>query len=750
MGSGGEVRGTVPSPPDTGKSPLHHIFKDAISAILTSESVGPSLLRSLYAFLRNFTLRTSLAVSYQQDILKLSSILFNDLEDRFKQYFVSLKEFSKCSTAREKTARPSLEFWCQIEELVLLLRCCLATLTWPSFDQSLVLEKAKFLLSILRRLISFDVSGRNGEQLIIFRKFRRKRTYDDDNGYTTSVVEDFFASLRFFEPTDPCCSSLCALLEVFADELLAAESLRKCFVCVESALSWQPLFKINVSSSEIELVLEVICAHLILLVSDEQAVENALDRLNRQHMKEPRFPELSVSGALNLLLNPILLSAPQLFQAHLILLVSEAIDADMSQQTMGLHVREIDFYFIAFEKSLYMYKRHISSYWDDIPLGYRASFSYSCPLERSLPSFRSCIKLVTEQKLDLLEARSESLWSLHMQNKPSESKDDLLSTSIAYIKENAGVLEESCRDEMSSVLISLTLRAFSDAPCDGSLYMKQGGSPKDIYLLSSILRLMSNSMMRIVWCLRHGGNNGRLNELKDFSSCRVYELLLGAMRCSQQFNVHLPVQSSFCKMMRAHPICRHKESNWMLLQFSGLLSLCFVGGFDFLVKACLSVMAALLNLIIFEEGSLLALRSQLRIGHKSSAFGHSCGEEEAAGEQRSSEKRKRSSQIASTFLKIQRHCSCIQEESGDHADSVGLTGRQEETCSGEVFFKCVLGASEQDYSDLVDFVEFKEGKDYSLWLKNREKYRRWRLEKTAVVRWRRKKMTMRKINLRKR
>lgn len=95
-------------------------------------------------------------------------------------------------------------------------------------------------------------------------------------------------------------------------------------------------------------------------------------------------------------------------------------------------------------------------------------------------------------------------------------------------------------------------------------------------------------------------------------------------------------------------------------------------------------------------------------------------------------------------------CCRSHGELGDDVESVVLNKRREENCSGEVFFKCLLEGSQADVNDLVDFVELKEGKDYTLWLKNWQKYHRWRLEKTAVLRWKRKKMTMRMMNRRKR
>lgn len=101
-----------------------------------------------------------------------------------------------------------------IEELILILRCCLTLLTWLGFDQTLTIENAKFLLSILGRLISFDINRKNGDHSIKL-MLRRECTYAED-GVTASVIEDF-ASLCFVETPCPYRSSLCALLEVISN-----------------------------------------------------------------------------------------------------------------------------------------------------------------------------------------------------------------------------------------------------------------------------------------------------------------------------------------------------------------------------------------------------------------------------------------------------------------------------------------------------------------------------------------------------
>lgn len=68
-----------------------------------------------------------------------------------------------------------------------------------------------------------------------------------------------------------------------------------------------------------------------------------------------------------------------------------------------------------------------------------------------------------------------------------------------------------------------------------------------------------------------------------------------------------------------------------------------------------------------------------------------------------------------------------------------LEEETEETCSGEIFLKCVLQEDASGFDDLVDYVECKQGKDYSSYLKNRQRFRKWRSQKMAVLNFKRKK-----------
>ncbi|GFZ09752.1 hypothetical protein Acr_21g0003510 [Actinidia rufa] len=67
---------------------------------------------------------------------------------------------------------------------------------------------------------------------------------------------------------------------------------------------------------------------------------------------------------------------------------------------------------------------------------------------------------------------------------------------------------------------------------------------------------------------------------------------------------------------------------------------------------------------------------------------------------------------------------------------VGLEEETEETSDGKIFLKCMLENQGEpfDFDDLAAFIECKRGKDYSGWLKDWQRYRKWKCAKMAVLR----------------
>ncbi|KAJ0090064.1 hypothetical protein Patl1_14099 [Pistacia atlantica] len=105
-------------------------------------------------------------------------------------------------------------------------------------------------------------------------------------------------------------ASACALLQVFADELLMHKSLREYFLLIDSASSTsEMLFMCHFGHGDIGTVMEP--------------------------GKDFRTPEMSLIVSLSLLLNPIMHSAAKMFQPYLILLVSEAIGVCIRSENLN-------------------------------------------------------------------------------------------------------------------------------------------------------------------------------------------------------------------------------------------------------------------------------------------------------------------------------------------------------------------------------------------------------------------------------
>ncbi|KAG6390261.1 hypothetical protein SASPL_147993 [Salvia splendens] len=210
--------------------------------------------------------------------------------------------------------------------------------------------------------------------------------------------------------------------------------------------------------------------------------------------------------------------------------------------------------------------------------------------------------------------------------------------------------------------------------------------------------------------------------LKDFS-CKEYDLILNVIACFKDFNTSLPLQQELQSLMSSHAT-RHVDSKMMFLHFSGLLSLSFITGIDCLVKACLLTNLALLNLFVLEEGNLDAVHLLVdSSGEYSSSEFPVVRFSETVFDQSSS------LVIASKFHKMRSLHSSLVRNKHNEKESLSLAEEEtEETCSGEIFLKCMLPGSE-GLDDLVDFVECKQGKDYTSWLKNCQRFCKWRSEK---------------------
>ncbi|KAL3845643.1 hypothetical protein ACJIZ3_003046 [Penstemon smallii] len=679
------------------------------------------------------------------DICELSNVLFKELEERFEQCFSSLCDLSANKDIRECSS--NLGLYDTVEVVKLLLRCCMILLNLLAGKLSLVLEKRQILLNILRKLSMPKLVEKTGQREIVFEKsVFHKCPLGDNGGNASSSAEKITASLHFLEPYNPLLFFLSKMLEIFVDELLVHEQLRRYFTNINSVASINDrLF--DPHSSQDDVMMESICNHFIHTFSDKQAFGDFLRRLFRSHHKELgyhfREPVLGVTSAVSLLLSPIMISAPKYMQAHVLSLVSEAIENVMNIKGSKPDHKLITCFLSTFEKSVILYMTNMS-------YGYSTSrgfATYSTSHEISPPSLEFYISADTKNKVDSLIDELDCSPNLLNDNFP-RMKSDLVSSSMRFVKEFQNVCDISCQDEILAILSCTILKA-SENFDDAAINPLEGTAVQHIYFLASLLKLMSISLLQVVWFLRHGDDSCSLKTLKDLSSCKEYEFILGLITCFRDMDISLPLQEVLSNEMSRNST-KHTDSKSMFLHFSGLMSLSFVGGHDCLVKGCLLTILALLNLFVFEEGNLDALKSLVNSNTESflSRSPVVKFQETVVGQNSGLV-------VASKFQKIRSLYKSVIENKNNEMKTlssqmepvVAFEEETEETSNGEIFFNCItkMGQNPSNFDDLVGFVECNEEKDFSDWLNKRKKFRKRKLEKMAVLRWERKKKSWRTL-----
>lgn len=376
----------------------------------------------------------------------------------------------------------------------------------------------------------------------------------------------------------------CATEQVLIDELLVHGQLRRYLQIIDSlSPTNERLLKHGINGGDFGLIMEIICSHFSLSISDEGGLQEFLNKITWVHFNKVKSAEISTVAARALLQNSIVLSSPKLLQAHIVSLVSGVVGVGIDTETFKPDPTLIDFYLSAFESSVMLYTQHMSI------LKTENHSTDARGLLVNMPSFESCIEPAKIQKLDETINRLNGSWNSNLRKKLFKRKSDLLASSIEYIQQSLCVLDTSCRDEILSLLRCILTRAANDV-YDIELPLNGDASLQDICYLASLLMLMSNSLIQAIRCLRF----------------KEYGFIVGTMKSFKEFSIRLPIQKFSHTVMDLN---RHKESKLMLIHFLGLLSLSFDSGLDFLVNSCISVIMALTNLFVLQEGNIDALSS---------------------------------------------------------------------------------------------------------------------------------------------
>uniref|UniRef100_A0A7N0UAY1 DUF7812 domain-containing protein n=2 Tax=Kalanchoe fedtschenkoi TaxID=63787 RepID=A0A7N0UAY1_KALFE len=476
-----------------------------------------------------------------------------------------------------------------------------------------------------------------------------------------------------------------------------------------------------------------------------------MEMLYWHNRMDKRVPELGMNQCVLLLLDSTFLSAPAIFQSHLILMASEAIGIDSAFTSAAPDVRLNNCYLLAFERSVILYTRHIYDlHIDGDSLGILRPDS--CVQRNMLrPDFDLFIRPTTRYHVDRLLSKLDDYWDYWKKNITLRTKSELLSISFTYIEEHQRLFFGACKEKMLSFIRALITVA-SEEVTDFISYEKVHASLPHLFLTASILKSMNASLLQALRCLEKRSKVGNLKLLKDFLDGKEYDFIVHVISSFEKLNECLPVprHPSIHDLLQGSKT-KHTESKQMLLHFYGFLALGFRYKLEFLVKSCIFTLMTLMNLVIFEDGHLDALHPVLAYlsGYSADLFLGKLDETQA----HTQSIRRSSHVVASKFQKIhtlflsQSHPSAtthVPEISNDTSTSMHM---EEETCSGKIYLNCVFENSSKpsDVEDLSDFIECKRGKNYSKWLKEREKYRKWRVQKLAVLRWEKRKKTWHSI-----
>ncbi|KAL4182358.1 hypothetical protein AMTRI_Chr12g275570 [Amborella trichopoda] len=682
------------------------------------------------------------------DILSLSDLLYEEMCRRLEQLFHALGLLPTTVSPDLNQHYPNIS---SISESVLLLRCCVVILPLLEFNQSLVLEKSRILVAALGKLcgpdlVSLVASCKTGEHISTmtsyFTSFISKECVVGDDGVFSSQLEvDAKISYTFQEASGSLVHRLCSLLEVFADEILLHQDLRKYLMAADSELDFgSEMFVHNATSEDVHGVLEVISAHFLLSICNEAAMNKFIHTIfwsDEWDFKSHGLSHWAVMTLLDLMIN---ISSPDVFQAHVFTLITRSLGVHFID--VGLKVEELnDSYIKLFDLSIQLYMRHISDVYPSYPFfpvnsnsGSSGERSRRKPGRNCREPLQSFIRTFINRQINSQILKFVGFCQKSLSNELSRTSSDMMLACTEYITKNEHVLDESHRDEICSILKCVVFRSLSGPNRVNAQSRVKGRSYHKACLLAAILNAMGCSLLQIIRLIRGSRSLGILKTLKDYPICREFETIAGIISLFGNYKVRQPIERILYDVMGRYPE-RHKSTKIMFIHFVGVLSFCFEKGPEILWKRCIFMLMILLNLMVFEEGNIDALKPLLE-SLKDYLFS-------LTSQNKISQNivpRESSLIIASNLQKIQmqhlgERCKYLTYGTKNCVGAKAVDVR-----NGEAFLKCITNKRELDrnkicdYDDLNDFIVCKPGKDYSSWLKHRKRYREWRCSRYAIAR----------------
>ncbi|KAK1316978.1 hypothetical protein QJS10_CPA05g00556 [Acorus calamus] len=543
-------------------------------------------------------------------------------------------------------------------------------------------------------------------------------------------------------------------LEVFMDELLSNQPLRKRLIVTDYVSCTREKLMSCCGNIDVGIVLEAVCAHFSLSISNVRAFNKFLQSLYWLYRRDDEIPQLRLHSALVLLSPHIMLSTPQLLQTHQVLLVSRCIGIHMSSC-----VGELNNYMIAFERAVDLHLRHMSSSrLGDLLFVVKGSKDSSLHFHEQY------------DKIDVHVNEMVGSFNMCFLDMFSGTKADMVSSPVAYIEENQCIMNGSCRNEACSVLNYFVTMILTSEIGVNVIHIEIINHAEELFM-ASLLKLMSCSLLQIIMFTRRDGFAGGLKALNDYSGSNEYDTLVEIISHFGEFMVKPPLQKILEETLKARPE-NFSGTKLMLAHTVVLLIYSLRRRLAFLWKGCIFFMMTIIDLLNLEEGNLDSLKqlhgcmdrtpiSPSSVKDNQSEI-HQTGasaeiafimqyikkvyiKEKTACQTRSkkrmdinaSEKQETGQpQFATSKNDAHMRDNMVEEATCEPSLSVG----DDDFCDGEAYINCLEKSS--DFDGLADFIACKPGMDYSLWLKQRKKYRKWVIDKQTGIMKRRKKTAL--------
>ncbi|ONK61659.1 uncharacterized protein A4U43_C08F32250 [Asparagus officinalis] len=653
------------------------------------------------------------------DIIDLSNLVFEELHKQSEQLLSGTSNISRVA-ALDENGRLTSDSKLSQDDFLLLLRCSMILMRFLELDLMLVLERCRILVAVLGKLCPI---------------FSPLQFTNESACHVDAITPEGGISSSFSS----------SILEVFLDELLMHDELLKHFIMTTCASATAKKLFLSHCYGDIQAIMELVSSHFLLSVQSESTFDSFIMSLSWSYDVDNHVPIIGLASVLVLMGYPVISSAPVLLQAHLILLASRCIGIHVPADTKNLDTLDMNLYILAFELSIKLYLGFMPfpNFFDNT----RDESESSVYIKGQL--FCSFIQPSTNSKLKQQIDMFIDFWNLPLHQLYSESKVDMLSKAISYIKGNQDFIDEMFRDEACTIL---TCVVESILPGE-SEWSHEGGEmiQQEICYIAAALKLMSSSALQIVWFLKQNGYAGAMdNTSKENLHCKEYDFISRIIRCFGNCGVdpHIEKILSFLVEITTGA---GKESMKMFLHLASLLSYSFSKKIDFLWKGCIFMLIPLMNLIILEEGNLDAFRplicnkkgptSQAEIlkdsSHKSSSIAIASKLKKVRDQikhLRHENNRLGSGEITE-MADPMYESNASKELKTDGVQKHATLNDEANTCTGEIFLECLTPyhKNNSNVEDLVDFIECKNGKDYSSWLENRARFRKWKYKRVSSI-----------------